>query len=488
MSSILDQIDNTLPADLRSAASPRTWSGFQESIFSAAQEGNENLLIQAVAGSGKTTTLEELTRRLRGSMLSVAFNKAICEAMVGKGFLGEVKTFNALGHGLMLRNRPGAKLNARKVNDIIKKLMGESTEFREFGYSLSRVVGLAKNCAVGIQAEPQASDFQDLIEDYGFDIPIEQLEDYSVICREAFEQSRLDEQTFDFDDQLWTPIYNGWEFPQFDNLLVDETQDLSPIQHLMIEAMKSRLFAVGDRHQAIYGFRGALQDSMDHLKTKFGMKELPLSICYRCSQEVVMMAQDFCPEIQWRDGAPPGSVDWATSDLELFTERHMILCRNNAPLFRAILAKIRAKEPCQVLSSFLDSFQSFIRGFKTRFTSDLVTKLDRWFEKEREACKTRSKLLTLTDKWQTAKMLAGEFKFTEDIIALLARLKDSRSGPIFATIHKAKGLEYEHVYILRPELLGGFGDLTAEQARQEANLHYVAITRAQETLTYGAKR
>lgn len=488
MNSILDQIDDQPPSEA-GASKPTNWSQFQGLIFDAAETTTDNLLIEAVAGSGKTTTLKELTRRLRGSTLSVAFNKAICETMVSKGFQGEVKTFNGLGHGLMLRNRPGAKLNARKVSEIIKKIMGDSTEFREVGYSLSRAVGLAKNLSFGLSAGMLvAEDFTAIIDDFGFDIAAEYLDTASTICREAFELSRLDEQTFDFDDQLWVPISQGWEFPQFDNLLVDEDQDLNPIQHLMIEQMDSRLIAVGDRHQAIYGFRGACADSTDALKLKFQMKELPLSICYRCSQEVVLAAREFCDEIQWRQDAPLGVVTSASSDPELFTQKHMILCRTNAPLFRAILAKIRAKEPCQVLSSFLDTFQSFIRGFKTKYTSDLMVKIDRWYEKEREAAKTRSKLVVLRDKYDTVKMLAAEYQWTDDILALLNRLKDSRSGPIFATIHKAKGLEYEHVYILRPELLGGFGEMTPKQKRQESNLHYVAITRAQESLTYGARR
>jgi hypothetical protein len=485
--SVLDQIDTPEPAG-GNPGGQLVPSSFQEAIYQAGLDTQDNLLIEAVAGSGKSSTLRELSRRLRGSILYTAFNKAIAEDMIAKGISGDVKTFNGLGHGIMMRNRPRAKLDARKVPGLIKKIMGDSTEHREHGYSIARAVGLGKGLGLGLAAEPTADDFQAIIDDFGFDIPVEFIQDASVICREAFEQSRLDEQTFDFDDQLWVPISQGWAFPGYDNLLVDEDQDLNPIQHAMIAAMRSRLIAVGDRHQAIYGFRGACADSTDLLKQQFAMREFPLSICYRCSQSVVLAAQDFCKTIQWREGAPQGEITWANEDPGLFSSRHMILCRTNAPLFRAIMAKVRAKEPCQVLSSFLDSFYNFIRGFKAQTTADLRPKLDHWYEKEREACKTRTKLATLTDKYQTAMMLAKEYRTTQEILNLLDRLKDSRQGPIFATIHKAKGLEHPHVYILRPELLGGFGEMTAEQAQQEQNLHYVAITRAKETLTYGAKR
>jgi ATP-dependent DNA helicase UvrD/PcrA len=493
MSSLLDQIDDT-PADFRSAATQRNWSSFQEDIFEASKDPRENLLIQAVAGSGKSTTLIEVTRRLEGSSLFMAFNKAIAEDIRQKGAGGDVKTLNALGHSLMQQHRPGARLNARKLQDIIKTIMGDSSDFKEHGYSLSRVCGLAKNCALGLGDQPEAQDFIDLIDAYAFDIPFDKLADFAHVCREAFELSRLDDKTFDFDDQLWVPIKEGWGFPGYANTLIDEAQDLSPIQHLMAAALRAagtRLIAVGDRHQAIYGFRGASHESMDELKQMFSMRELPLSISYRCSQSVVQAAQDFCPEIKWREGAPQGDILWNDIDPQRpqLWERYMVVSRNNAPLFKEILAHVRAKAPCRVLSNFLDSFQSFIRGFKATYTSDLMAKLDRWYEREREAAlakNKRGKLVGLQDKYETIKLLCGEFKLVADMVEMVKRLGESTRGPIFATIHKSKGLEHQHVYILRPDLLGGFGDLTKAQEQQEDNLHYVAITRAAETLTYGA--
>jgi superfamily I DNA/RNA helicase len=449
-------------------------------------------LIQAVAGSGKTTTIIEAMRFVRGSSLFLAFNKAIAEDIRRRAPVGEVKTLNALGHRLMADNRPSAQLNSRKMLDIIKSIMGEGAEFKDYGYTLARVCGLAKNCGFGLTEAADADEFTSLIEAYAFDIPFDFLSRFSHVCAEAFERSRLDTATFDFDDQLWVPVYEGWEFPAFSNVFVDECQDLSPIQHIMLERLAghdARLVCVGDSHQAIYGFRGATQDSMDILKEKFGMLELPLSISYRCSRSVVQAAQAFCPTIRWRDEAPAGSVNEVNCDPVTFNQ-YMVVCRNNAPLFREILAYVRRHEPCQVLSNFLDSFQSFIRGFKTSWTSDLQAKLDRWYERERDAAQRagkRGKLMGLTDKYQTCTQLCKEFTKTEDMLGMVKQLGESRRGPIFATIHKSKGLESPHVYILRPDLFGFMVQHDSQQ-QQEDNLHYVAITRAKETLTYGASR
>jgi superfamily I DNA/RNA helicase len=488
MNSLLD--DPMPPEPLKPE---RSWSPFQSAVFDALLgDLDQCLLVEAVAGSGKTSTIEECTKRDRRSGLYLAFNKAIADDARTK--MGcEVKTFNALGHRLWAENQPGAQLDFKKVPKLIAAIMGDTGEHKEHGYTLSRVVGLAKNSGFGLEEQPGTQQFIDLMEACSTDVPFDRLADFAAICREAFEQSRLDFKTFDFDDQLWMPIREGWQFPAFANVFPDECQDLNPIQHEMLIRLGqagARIVAVGDRHQAIYGFRGASHSSMDDLKKLFKMKELPLSISYRCAREVVMEAQQFCPHIQWREGAPQGQVNWATSDPELF-DRHMILCRTNAPLFSAILAHVRARKPCQVLSNFLDSFQGFIRGFKTQYTSDLRAKLDRWYEREKEAAKKagkRGKLYALMDKYDTITLLCKEYSRTEDMLLMVRRLGESRSGPIFATIHKAKGLESEHIYILRPEQLGGFGELTAEQQVQEDNLHYVAITRAKETLTYGAKR
>lgn len=487
MQNLLDQVD--VGAE---AAPSKPWSPNQQAVFEAVRDPDQHICIQAVAGSGKSTTIIEATKHAPGSSLFMAFNKAIAEDIRNKGPQGDVRTLNALGHSLVVANRPGAQLNARKMQDLVKKVMGEGEDSREWSYAVARACGVAKNSCVGIGSQPQASEFTQILDAYT-DVPFDKLEDFGFVAREAFELSRLDTKTFDFDDQLWVPVSEGWTFPAYNTVFVDEAQDMSPIQHEMCSRLAgrgARIVAVGDRHQAIYGFRGALHDSMDQLKAKFGMLELPLSVSYRCSEAVVHAAQEFCPTIQWRDGAPKGLVEWKQRDYANCSDyaRYMVLCRNNAPLFKWILRHVREHAPCQVLSSFLDSFGGFLRGFKATWTSDLSAKLDNWYERERAAAQAKNakgKLIALQDKFDTAQLLCRQFKQTSEILDLLKTLGYSKRGPIFATIHKSKGLEHSHVYLLRPDLLGGFGEMTAEQQQQEANLHYVAITRSADTLVYG---
>lgn len=475
--------------------SPPIWSPLQAAIFEEISHAETNILIQAVAGSGKTTTLIEALRYAPGSALFMAFNKSIAEDIRGKAPKGDVKTLNALGHALWRANLPSAKIDFDKLKKIVSKIMPEG-DYREWGYQVQRMVGMAKNSAVDIDGswdEMNVLEAMLEIADANDNLPIGKENDAAIFATRAFFESRMDTSTFDFDDQLYMPLFRKWEYPRYANVFIDECQDLSPIQHLMLEEFRtngSRIVAVGDRHQAIYGFRGADVRSMDNLKDRFGMLELPLSISYRCSQNVVKEAQQYCPTIEWRDNAPEGHVGFRSDidrheDPYLFT-RELVLCRNNAPLFRAILRHVREKSPCRVLSNFLDSFQGFIRNFKCTDTATLLKKLEKWEERAIEKANNhRGKIAQIQDKIETIRLLCGNSRNVSDVLLLVKRLGEGTSGPTFSTIHKAKGLEADSVYIIRPDLVPSPYAERDDAKKQEENLAYVGITRAKETLIYG---
>jgi superfamily I DNA/RNA helicase len=405
-----------------------------------------------------------------------------------------------------MARRQSAELDADKLKKIARRVIPQD-EFGDWGYAAIRGVGLAKNNALGLDCEPSLQEFAEILDNY-LDIPSDVLEKVGGWTKSIFTLSLQDKETFDFDDQLFVPIYESWSYQHFDNVFIDEAQDLSPIQHLMLSAMHdSRKIAVGDRHQAIYGFRGASHESMDILKSRFAMVELPLSITYRCPRSVVGLAQRYCPTIQHREDAPEGEVAHRMEQIDPETLRNfvadphlfrsgLVLSRTNAPLFRCILRHIRAKEPCRVLSNFLDSFQSFVkslargrRGGAEAMTSlEAMKHLDRWFERECEAAEgRRGKLAYLRDRYETVELLLNEYPTVAQAVEAVRRLSTSRTGPTFSTIHKAKGLESDEVYILRPDLMPSPWANGEQELIQEDNLSYVAITRARQSLTFGVK-
>jgi len=76
--------------------------------------------------------------------------------------------------------------------------------------------------------------------------------------------------------------------PKFQNILLDEVQDLNPEElDVALSLVDGRIFAVGDPYQSIYGFQGALGPEVVSLLGKRGCKRVELHSNYRSCQKVV---------------------------------------------------------------------------------------------------------------------------------------------------------------------------------------------------------
>lgn len=481
-------------------APARAWSKYQEDVFAAAQTSRRNLIIQAVAGSGKSTTLEELSKRV-GDAILLAFNRSNAEDLKKRGL--NARTFNSLGWWLWKQNRPEADMDSKKPWKHLEKLIGKSQMYWENGSSIIRAVSIAKSMATGLGEAPWASEFEDIIENFQLDIEVEQRQECAKLALDLFKRTINDLTSYDYDDQVYIPVSENWEFPQYSTLCVDEFQDLNPLQHIVISIFArkgSRIIAVGDRYQSIYAFRGAVTDSMDLAKHRFDMLELPLSISYRCSHAVVEEAKLLVPQIEPRADASAGRLahfdfDESPRHSGEWHPEQMIICRNNAPLFRTILKEIRAGRRVRVLSNFLDQIEKFVKKHSKGITriEDFRHRLDEWYAAEtaeldaRNVPKLSGKRAGLWDRYDTYIALCDRCQTAGNLLQTVKDLAESTSGPLFSTIHKAKGLEAERVHLLGPDLLPAFYAQGAEALQQEMNLKYVAITRAKEEFAYGER-
>ena len=104
---------------------------------------------------------------------------------------------------------------------------------------------------------------------------------------------------FDFDDLMTVclrllqedvSLLNVWQ-AQFRYILVDEFQDISPVQYEIIRllaAPENNLFVVGDDDQSIYGFRGASPDSVRRFLADFTQaRQILLDVNFRCHRDIV---------------------------------------------------------------------------------------------------------------------------------------------------------------------------------------------------------
>lgn len=490
------KLDDLIPPEMaagRDIAPATEWSQMQQDIFDAVAHLEDNLSIEAVAGSGKTTTIVEAMKYTSGNVLFLAFNKSIATELETKTpFHVECRTFNSLGHRLLMKQLGAAnsrpKLEKWKLANLLRPHMS-TAEYREWGNDLIKIIGMSKGG--GFIEEPNDADFMDWLE--FSEVPMDRL-DYAVpLLRDLWFASLDVTKEFTFDDQLFMPIYWSMNFPVYDTVFVDEAQDLNEIQHMMLQKLAdqgARIIAVGDSRQAIYGFRGALTNSMQKLNSRFNCTELPLSVCYRCGKDIVNLAKHIVPQIEWFDKSPDGTITHHSSGIhpKNIMDESLVMCRTNAPIFAYAVQFLKHRVPCMVMSNFGEQLIKFVKKQDAHTTKELSREIEKWRVKEISLAEDRElyhKINRINDKAASLLPFCVEYQTKLEVVEALERLLRSRTGPKLCTIHKAKGLEAKTAYLLCPDLVPApWIEVGTEEYAQETNLRYVAITRAQENLVF----
>ena len=505
----------------------------QTEICATVSQTKQSLLVEAGAGCGKTSTLKLASPGIKTAALAIAFNKKIqldLEKALPPNFLA--KTMNGLGYGVLARLTSGKgssgavklQLDDRKVGRLASELGPKDSKGKsalEPG-EWEDLVKMVKTAQINGLC-PSQSGGKGLMEDSG--------ESWDLICEAAdldpdpemiglardilaaSIQESLTKGKITFDDQLYIPTCFGGKFPQFETVLVDEDQDLNPIQIEMVSrvlAPRGRLIAVGDKRQAIYAWRGACGDAAQRLKRlrpEGTWVELPLMTTFRCPQVVVERQQAHVPGFRCGPGAPrgqllefgPGGRAFGWESLRSAAEGRpiAILCRNNAPLVKLAMKLIRRGIAVQMLGRDLGKnlgklIQKICPKADTP-TPVIISATQQWVDHETtilEAKNQPSRIEGLQDRADCVYALI-EFSGAKTQSELLGAIKKVFSGDsehiILSSVHRAKGLEWPFVVHLdhwRPGRAAAKadkeGNLTA--AEQERNIQYVAETRAQQVL------
>lgn len=461
----------------------------QLKIIDAAKNSGDNLIISALAGAAKTSTLVLIAKALSNrSILCLAFNKRIALEMAER-LPGNCQsmTLNSLGHRVWSstigkRLVINTKKNYEILSALIEELKGKEKEnaYEQFSDML-KAIGFGKTCGyIPTGHYPQALRLMD--DDEFFNHLEEEPDDTFVsLVRQASIESikKGFDGILDFDDQILLPTVFRASFPQFPVVMIDEAQDLSALNHATLHLLaRKRLIAVGDECQAIYGFRGAHEDSMPLLQKEFKMKELVLSVSFRCPISVVEAARWRAPHMQYPEWAKQGAVRhagiWAPATLP---DSAAIICRNNAPIFKLALKLIRAKRRPEIIGN--DIGKTLIKTLKKFGNASLpqasvLVAITEW---EGEKLKKSRAKTSVRDQAECLRVFAREGQNLGAIISFAEALM-AQTGPIkMMTGHKAKGLEFDNVFFLDE-------DLIKLEEPQEQNLRYVIQTRAKETLTY----
>lgn len=493
----------------------------QRAIIEAARDTQASLMISAYAGCGKSTTLEMLANAIPSQpAMALAFNKKIATELQ-KRFPNhfEIKTLNGLGHSAW-QKAIGRRLvlDEKKIFNLLKQLIKDegldktiAQEEDSFGEIL-RLVNAARMRGIVPEPFPHKGLLQnrpEVWEDIQNELYMgEESWKWQLAERVLHHSVKMAFQgTIDFDDQIYmSTIFNG-VFPKFPLVLVDEAQDLSPLNHIQLARVSAgRLIVCGDPRQAIYAFRGADSASMAKIrKLKSEWIDLPLYLTFRCPKVIVQACQEHAVGFRAAEGNAQGTIlrmegePWTWEDIPTGGSQ-AIICRNNAPLLAMAFKLIRKGIGCHMLGrdigKGLVALSKKICKEDDVPVADFLALVHQWAENERRAAKAKEqehKISGIEDREQCFYAVAefGGIATVGDLRREIEALFAKSEGRVtLGTGHRVKGLEYDTtVYLDSFRIPSKYAVAMATrgdgaQLEQEMNLDYVIKTRAKKVMVY----
>lgn len=462
----------------------KDWSKYQKVIFKDIATATDHTVVIARAGSGKTSTIVEGFKYLpKGKKsLMVAFNKSIADELKQRApSYVDVMTLHSLGFRAIKQNFGEVTLENRKCSTLVSSLIGEGHDLWELNQSICKCVSLCKGFLIDTPSK-----IEDLIDKFDIDFDIKR-ESFINFVIQTLSLCKSQKQVIDFDDMIWFPFVYNLNVGKFDVVFVDEAQDLNQAQIAMVmSAVKTggRIIAVGDPAQSIYQFRGADSEAIPNFIKKLSAKTLPLSVTYRCPKKIVALAQEVVPDIEAFEKSPDGEIENIFNHelLKKVSPGDFVISRTNAPLIKFCMALLKSGVPANIQGRDVGAnLLGFVKKSKAKTINEFIKYVNTWKDQEVKRLLSEKKntdiiedktecLLNLCEGTLTIKEL-------KETIEKLFNDVDDNKKVIFSTTHKAKGLERDRVFVLVNTYRYGPG-VTGE----EANLWYVAITRAKSKL------
>lgn len=475
-------------------------SSFQLAIFDFIKNGSGNAVINAVAGSGKTTTIVKGLELIPENKTAIflAFNKAIVEELTKRVPTHvEVRTLHSLGWSCLMKNYYKPVLNNNKAMNVINKLRNDVwKEKYEYGVKVRKLVDLLRSNLV---SDPETL-YQLAVR---HDIEVVNGE-----CERAFEVLNIMNENireFDYSDMLYiSALRSEVKMPVYDYIFIDECQDLNPAQQALLKKIMhsgTRFVAVGDPRQAIYGFAGADVESFNNLRSFPNTIELPLSVNYRCGRKIVDLAQRIVPQLLPSENASEGEVI-ENGKVDSIEDGDMVLCRNTAPLVELCLNKISQGQKAYVKGGDIGlTLINLVKKYNKVDVKDIWNCMND--ELDKILYKLKGKNPGIIDADLKEMPQYHIFKEKIEVLHIIANnngnpilktymlvgkiediFSDEKEGICFSTIHKAKGLEADKVHIIMREFMPSKYAKQPWQKVQETNLEYVAYTRAKKVLNF----
>lgn len=488
----------------------------QEAVVEWFRSGTTDLCVTARAGSGKTSTglAGVLARPPNTSAMLCAFAKRIADELVDRlaaasaGPYVRAKTLHGIGYSAISR---AFRARGQRVQVDAHREAGFALDFLDGGSAMedeARTVGkLAALAKETIPDEITHEALCDLALDFGLADTEDEDDDperiaaerarvaLRVIARSAEEVTGA----ISYADMLWLPIVKSWSPDPADLVFIDEAQDMTRTQLRLATRVRrggGRIVIIGDDRQCIFSFRGADPGSLDRMAAELRARRLKLTVSFRCPQAVIAEAVPLVPDLQAAPGAIIGTVRSAQEAVLLASAQvgDFVLSRTNAPLARICLGLIRAGTPARIVGKEIgpDLVKLVRRLAKGRSVGDeiagLIDRVVKWRDREvarATAAKRQTRADYVSDQAETIIALSDGISGVSALIALIERVFADDKAPrvTCSTIHRAKGLEADRVWVLA-ETLEKMRAKDEAQELEEKNLKYVAITRARRELVW----
>jgi len=467
-----------------------------------------DIRINAVAGSGKTTTLIEYaaSRPTGSKILYLAFNKSVkLEAQrkfAAKNLTNvKVETGHSLAYKHIFRsNHYSLKSSGYKMHEIVEllDLRGNGEKHTEYiiANHISKFISYFCNSD---KAKVQELNYLDTVNDPNAQSFVHSfykyIEDGTRLFLSKMDKGEI-EITHDFylkKFQLSRPVL------PYDYILFDEGQDASGAMLSVFLHQKAVKVIVGDTHQQIYGWRYAV-NSLE--KTDF--QTFHLSASFRFQQPIANLANEL---LKWKKHLKKYTPVLIRGKGSSTAEKSKAtIARTNLGLLLSAIDFITDNPKIKHLY-FEGNINSYTYADDGASLYDVLSLYNNNHDRVRDKLiKSMHDLDDLEDYVEKTEdvqlgMMAGIVKeYGNEIPAILKRLKDLHTGDdsrdnaemIFSTVHRAKGMEYDVVY-----LAGDFikeadlerakngqqkENVDTSKLNEEINLLYVAVTRTKNIL------
>lgn len=496
-----------------------TASAYQKNIFEEILHGIGNMVITAAAGSAKTTTIENCLRFIPEGKrcLFLAFNVSTVDKLKNE-IIGNnnvrIMTFHGLGNRILRENEiitEDTIIDEFKYSRYIKQHITELTDEYTLANMGVKIVSYISNIVAltnyaRYYMAMRTKDIENVAKIYGI-VPV--ADDFEVV-RKVLIWGKDNIKNIDHTDMIWLPnIMNSvTKRYLYDFIFIDEAQDTTLAhQQLVDKTFKRgcRFVAVGDPRQQINVWCGATEKAIENYEERDFTKKLTLPISYRCPKIIVEAAKKYAPEIEADINAIEGEIRYDVSANDA-RPGDMVLCRIISKLIEQYLTYLRnnkkaylkgsdgIKETYLDLVSKVDAKKIDVRCLTT---NGLIPQLYKLYFERLEEVKTRLnideeeayyhyEILSLYDDIEALKVLSEGLTTVGELVDKIKVIfnGDKDDAIILSTVHKAKGMEANNIFILNPSLMPSRLANKEWEIKAEENLMYVAITRAKKSLNY----